>query len=108
MPKRARERSRRSRGGRRERDRGDHGEDAVSAVATRQAFGEAIVRVGERDDRVVVLTGDLRNSTNTEAFAKTFPQRFFEIGIAEANMVGVAAGLTLCGKVPFACSFAAF
>jgi transketolase len=80
----------------------------MGAVATRAAFGEAIVRAGAEDERVVVLTGDLRNSTNTEDFAAKFPERFFEIGIAEANMIGVASGLALSGKVPFACSFAAF
>lgn len=80
----------------------------MGAVATRAAFGKAIVGAGAREDRVVVLTGDLRNSTNTEEFAGRFPERFFEMGIAEANMVGVAAGLALSGKLPFACSFAAF
>jgi transketolase len=76
-------------------------------VATRKAFGDALVRVGE-DPRVVVLTGDLRNSTNVEDFAAKFPGRFFDVGIAESNMIGVAAGLALEGKIPFACSFSAF
>jgi transketolase len=76
-------------------------------AATRDAFGEAIVRVGE-DERVVVLTGDLRDSTRTEKFAEKFPERFFDVGIAEGNMLGVAAGLALSGKVPWAASFAAF
>ena len=76
-------------------------------AATREAFGEAIARVGE-DERVVVLTGDLRDSTKTEAFAERFPKRFVECGIAESNMVGVAAGLALSGKVPWACSFSTF
>jgi transketolase len=76
-------------------------------AATRDAFGEAIVRVGE-DERVVVLTGDLRDSTRTEKFAEEFPERFFDVGIAEGNMLGVAAGLALSGKVPWAASFAAF
>jgi transketolase len=80
----------------------------MGGVATRVAFGKAIVSAAERDARVVVLTGDLRNSTNTEAFAEKFPQRFFEIGIAETDMIGVAAGLALSGKIPFACSFSAF
>ena len=77
------------------------------AVATRKAFGDAILRLGE-DPRVVVLTGDLRNSTNTEDFAAKFPERFFDVGIAEANMIGVASGLALSGKIPWACSFSAF
>jgi transketolase len=76
-------------------------------VATRKAFGDAIVRLGE-DHRVVVLTGDLRNSTHVEDFASKFPDRFFDVGIAESNMLGVAAGLALEGKIPFACSFSAF
>mgnify|MGYP003288334819 CR=1 FL=1 len=79
----------------------------MGGAATRDAFGEAIVRVGG-DDRVVVLTGDLRDSTRTEKFAETFPERFFDVGIAERNMLGIAAGLALSGKVPWAASFAAF
>lgn len=77
------------------------------AVATRKAFGDAILRLGE-DPRVVVLTGDLKNSTNTEDFAAKFPERFFDAGIAESNMIGMAAGLALSGKIPWACSFSAF
>lgn len=77
------------------------------AVATRKAFGDAILRLGE-DARVVVLTGDLRNSTHTEDFAAKFPDRFFDAGIAEPNMIGMAAGLALSGKIPWACSFSAF
>ena len=75
--------------------------------ATRDAFGEAIVRVGD-DPRVVVLTGDLRDSTRTEEFAEKHPERFFELGIAEKNMIGVASGMALTGKVPWACSFSTF
>ena len=76
-------------------------------AATRSAFGEAILRIGE-DPRVVVLTGDLRDSTKTEEFAERFPDRFIECGIAEGNMVGVASGLALSGKVAWACSFSTF
>ncbi|MGH2654523.1 MAG: transketolase family protein [Actinomycetota bacterium] len=76
-------------------------------AATREAFGQAIVRVGE-DPRVVVLTGDLRDSTRTEAFAERYPDRFLECGIAESNMVGIASGLALEGRVPWACSFSCF
>jgi transketolase len=79
----------------------------MGGAATRDAFGTAIVRVGG-DERVVVLTGDLRDSTRTEKFAETFPERFFDVGIAERNMLGIAAGLALSGKVPWAASFAAF
>jgi transketolase len=75
--------------------------------ATREAFGEAIVRVGG-DPRIVVLTGDLRDSTRTEEFAAKYPERFFEAGIAEHNMLGIASGLALSGKIPWACSFSTF
>jgi transketolase len=76
-------------------------------AATREAFGEAIARIGE-DPRVVVLTGDLRDSTRTEAFAERYPNRFLECGIAESNMIGIASGLALEGRVPWACSFSCF
>ena len=76
--------------------------------ALRDAFGEAIVKLGERDERVVVLTGDLESSTRLTEFKKRWPERFFQLGVAEQNMVGVAAGLALAGKVPFVCSFATF
>lgn len=76
-------------------------------AATRDAFGEAIVRVGE-DERVVVLTGDLRDSTRTEKFAEKFPERFVDVGIAERNLLGIASGLALSGKIPWAASFACF
>src|SRR5918999_5867232 len=75
--------------------------------ATRDAFGEAIIRVGG-DPRIVVLTGDLRDSTRTEEFAEKYPERFFEVGIAEKNMIGLASGLALSGKIPWACSFSTF
>jgi transketolase len=76
-------------------------------AATRDAFGEAIVRLGE-DERIVVLTGDLRDSTRTEDFAAKYPERFIECGIAESNMLGIASGLAMSGKVPWACSFSCF
>ncbi len=81
---------------------------AAGGKATRDAYGEALVAVGRRDTRVVALTGDLRDSTRLEAFAAAFPDRFVECGIAEQNMVGVAAGLATCGKIPFVSSFAVF
>ena len=77
------------------------------AEATRAAFGRALARLGA-DPRIVVLDADLASSTNTKAFADTYPERFFQLGIAEGNMVGVAAGLALAGKIPFAASFACF
>jgi transketolase len=76
-------------------------------AATRDAFGTAITRLGE-DPRIVVLTGDLRDSTRTEDFAEKYPDRFVECGIAEANMIGIASGLALSGKIPWACSFSTF
>jgi transketolase len=76
--------------------------------ATRAAFGEALARLGEKLPQVVALDADLAGSTNTHLFAKQFPERFFQLGIAEGNMVSVAAGLALAGKIPFAASFACF
>jgi transketolase len=77
-------------------------------VATREAYGNALARIGELDERVVALDGDTKNSTFSERFLKKFPNRFFECFIAEQNMVGVAAGLGTRGKVPFASTFATF
>ncbi|MCB9707594.1 MAG: transketolase family protein [Myxococcales bacterium] len=76
--------------------------------ASRQAFGEALLDLGARYPKIVVLDADLSKSTKSELFAKTYPQRFFEMGIAEQNMLGVAAGLALDGKQAFCCSFACF
>jgi transketolase len=76
--------------------------------ATRAAFGETLVRIGETHPNVVVLDADLSVSTKSGAFAKKFPARFFQMGIAEANMIGTAAGLALSGKIPFLCSFGCF
>ncbi|MBZ0121175.1 MAG: transketolase family protein [Sandaracinaceae bacterium] len=77
-------------------------------VASRQSFGEALAELGTRFPNVVVLDADLSKSTKSELFAKKYPERFFEMGIAEQNMVGVAAGLGLSGKNAFCCSFACF
>ena len=76
--------------------------------ATRQSFGEALTRLGETHPEIVVLDADLAKSTKSEIFAKKFPDRFFEMGIAEANMIGTAAGLSFTGKLPFLCSFGCF
>lgn len=75
---------------------------------TRLAYGEALVELGEQNPKVVVLDADLMGSTKTDLFAKRFPDRFFEVGIAEADMIGVAAGLAREGFIPFASSFAIF
>jgi transketolase len=77
-------------------------------VATREAFGAALLRIGEVDPRVVGLDGDTKNSTYSEKFFKKFPNRFVECFIAEQNMVGVATGYSTRGKVPFASTFACF
>lgn len=78
------------------------------AKATRQAFGEALARLGETHPEIVVFDADLSKSTKSEIFAKKFPNRFFEMGIAEANMIGTAAGISFTGKLPFLCSFGCF
>jgi transketolase len=77
-------------------------------VATREAFGNALVRIGGVDQRVVALDGDTKNSTYSEKFLKKYPERFTECFIAEQNMVGVATGFAVRGKVPFASTFATF
>ncbi len=76
--------------------------------ATRDAYGQALLEVGEANRNVVALDADLSKSTKSGLFAKKFPDRFFNCGIAEANMVSIAAGLASCGKIPFASSFASF
>jgi len=75
---------------------------------TRNAFGEALVELGREDHNIVVVDGDVNNSTRTEYFAQEFPERFFNFGIAESNLVGVASGLAASGKTVFAASFACF
>jgi transketolase len=76
--------------------------------ATRDAYGQALVELGQKHDNVVVLDADLSKSTKTADFAKVFPERFINAGIAEQNMIGMAAGLAASGKVAFASSFAVF
>jgi len=75
---------------------------------TRSGFGEALLELGKLNPEVVALCADLTGSLKMDAFAKTFPDRFFEIGIAEANMIGIAAGLATGGKIPFTGTFANF
>lgn len=80
----------------------------MSKVATREAYGKALVKLGAENKDVVVLDADLSKSTKTSDFAKEFPERFFDMGVAEQNMIGTAAGLAAAGKIPFASSFAVF
>jgi transketolase len=80
----------------------------MPAKASRAAFGEALIDLGARDERIVTLDADLSKSTMTAKFAKTYPGRAFNLGIAESTMIGTAAGLALSGRVPFCCSFACF
>lgn len=75
---------------------------------TRDGFGDALLKAGKENDNVVALTADLSESVRTHKFAKEFPSRFFQVGIAEQNMVSVAAGLAHVGKIPFAASYAVF
>jgi transketolase len=77
-------------------------------IATRDAYGEVLAELGAENENVVVLDADLSGSTKTAGFAKKFPERFFNMGIAEANMIGTAAGLAAAGKIPFASTFAIF
>src|ERR1700687_2773844 len=77
-------------------------------VATREAFGQALVEAGRHNKNVVALDADLSKSTYTHFFAKEFPERFVECGIAEADMIAIAAGLASSGKIPFAASFSCF
>src|SRR3989338_9741876 len=76
--------------------------------ATRDTYGKTLAELGKTNPNIVVLDGDLSKSTKTEIFCKAFPDRFINVGIAEANLVGIAAGLASCGKVPFISSFACF
>ncbi len=80
----------------------------VMGQATRDAYGETLLALGKEDPRIVAVDADLSKSTKSNLFAKAFPDRFFNCGIAEANMISVAAGLASCGKIPFASSFASF
>lgn len=77
-------------------------------IDTRSGFGAGLVEAGRKDSRVVALVADLRDSLKMGAFSKEFPERFIQCGIAEANMIGVAAGMAVAGKIPFVGSFAEF
>lgn len=80
----------------------------VKKIATRESYGHALVELGAAHDNLVVLDADLAEATKTNIFKKAYPERHIDCGIAEANMIGIAAGLAATGKVPFASSFAMF
>ena len=80
----------------------------AEAIATREAYGKALAEFGAKYDKLVVLDADLANATKTEIFKKAFPDRHFDCGIAEGNMMCVAAGLATAGFIPFASTFAMF
>src|SRR6476660_6202165 len=82
--------------------------EKVEMKKTREGFGRALVDLGEQDPRIVVLVGDLTESTMVNFFAERFPYRVIQVGIAEQNMFGVAAGLAAMGKIPFFATYGAF
>src|SRR5574341_37725 len=82
--------------------------ELTMGAATREAYGQALAELGRENPNIVVLDADLAKSTYSAKFGKEFPDRFWTVGIAEANMVGIAGGLALQGKIPFASSFAVF
>ena len=77
-------------------------------IATRQSYGEALAELGEENEKIVVLDADLSKTTKTNIFAKQFPERFFDVGIAEQNLAGVAAGMATSEFIPYISSFAVF
>jgi len=79
----------------------------MEQLATRDGFGNALTKLG-KDKRIVVLDADLSESTRSKKFKELYPERFFNIGISEQDMIGTAAGLAVSGKIPFACTFAVF
>ncbi len=88
----------------------EHGTESIEKKpkATRDAYGDALLELGKKRSDIVVLDADLSGSTKTGKFAKAFPERFFNLGVSEQDMVGTAAGLSLSGKLPFASTFAIF
>jgi len=80
----------------------------VKKITTRAGYGEGILELGSSNKNIVVLTADLTESTYCHDFAQNFPERFVQVGVAEQNMIGIAAGLALSGKIPFAASYAVF
>ena len=82
--------------------------DINNKKATRQSYGEALLELGKENNNIVVLDADLAGATKTDLFAKELPNRFFDMGIAEQNMISTAAGISTCGKIPYASTFAIF
>ena len=82
--------------------------DINNKKPTRQSYGEALLELGKENEKVVVFDADLSAATKTSLFAKEFPERFFDMGIAEQNMISTAAGMSTCGKIPYASTFAVF
>ena len=82
--------------------------DKNNLIATRQGYGEKLAELGKENKNIVVLDADLSEATKTSIFAKENPERFFDIGIAEQDMMGTAAGLATFGKIPFVSTFAMF
>jgi transketolase len=80
----------------------------MNLKSIRDGFGEALEEIGQKDERIVVLTADLADSTRVKEFAEKFPDRFFQVGVAEQGLVTVAAGMALAGKIPFTTSYAVF
>ena len=80
----------------------------MTKMATRDAYGQALVELGRENENIVVLDADLSKSTKTADFRKNYPDRFINVGIAEQNLMGMAAGLSTAGKIPFASTFAMF
>jgi transketolase len=80
----------------------------IDQKPTRDGYGDGLVIAGDRDKNVVVLCADLTESTRSEAFSKKFPERFFEVGVAEQNLATIASGLGVSGKIPFISSYATF
>lgn len=82
--------------------------DINNKKATRQSYGEALLELGKENNKIVVFDADLAGATKTKLFAEEFPNRFFDMGIAEQNMISTAAGISTCGKIPYASTFAVF
>ena len=82
--------------------------DENNKKATRESYGEALLELGRENQKIVVLDADLATATKTILFAKEFPNRFFDMGIAEQNMISTAAGISTCGKIPYVSTFAVF
>ena len=82
--------------------------EKLKKIATRKSYGEALKELGMENKNIVVLDADLSTATKTNIFAKEFPERFFDMGIAEQDMLGTAAGMATCGKIPYVSTFAVF